>query len=188
MANIKPGYYKIYGTEQYEWNPISRSMIEDRSLWPKKIWALRLETPGLQPWKFTKSGDGFILESRGAPTGQDEGDVVAILNPRWNDYIEWVIDQPQDVAFFKIRTKDRKLFWTISEENGFAGRQIVLRKEGEGFQNFRLVRVDEDDFEAEEHGYNHGSGYRGRHRPGEEVDSEYDNHFSYGKRQKKFCS
>ncbi|KAK6335177.1 hypothetical protein TWF718_010614 [Orbilia javanica] len=186
--SFAPAQYYIYGSGPFANRTVSRSTIEDRSLFPKQIWLL---SPGTQisfPWTVIKSDTGYVFQSRGASIGEDEEAVVAIINERWNTYIDWTVEPVQnDEDIYRIRTQDGK-YWTIEEERGRAGNRIVLRNSGEGVQDFRIVRINTDLTEEEyEYAY-HRTNHREHRGSGKGLDADPQSRFGYGKRQKTFCS
>ncbi|KAK6511792.1 hypothetical protein TWF481_000698 [Arthrobotrys musiformis] len=202
--------YFIYGSDSFTERPISRSAYEDRSLGPKQIWLLPEGTRGLVPWNIVKSDFGYIFQSRGAPTGEAEGAVVAILNENWDPYIQWIVEPvPNDQNLFRycrplllvlysydVASTETFIYRALEFGHGIGNtgqwknKEAALATEdkGQGAQNFRIVRAN---LNPNEEGYefsHYSTNYSERHGFGKGLDADPQSHCDYGKRQKEFRS
>ncbi|KAK1217307.1 hypothetical protein PQX77_020046 [Marasmius sp. AFHP31] len=111
--SLESGKYEIKNAETF----INRHPIEDRSLNPKRIVSLPEDVQALYPWTVEKVDDKYLLKAGGAPTGEHEGHVYALL--MYQEKTEhWVLDpaeSPNSNCKFIIRTKDRKKGWVAQE-------------------------------------------------------------------------
>ncbi|KAK1230507.1 hypothetical protein PQX77_006435 [Marasmius sp. AFHP31] len=111
--SLESGTYEIKNAE----TSINRYPIEDRSLNPKRIISLPSDVKALHPWTVEKVDDKYLLKAGGAPTGQYEGHVYALLIDQ-EKAEHWVLDpaeSPNSSCKFIISTKDRKKGWVAQE-------------------------------------------------------------------------
>ncbi|KAK6515805.1 hypothetical protein TWF281_004395 [Arthrobotrys megalospora] len=122
------GYYSVKSV--VDGRHIFRSPIEDLSLRPKSIWALKIGAPEPRPWLVRHKGDYTDLEALGAPTGvyrSDDKRPFAFLIEM--DYtLGWILEPVDDAppGTFRIKTKEGNRYWEVETEELAFGRLIKL--------------------------------------------------------------
>ncbi|RVD85123.1 uncharacterized protein DFL_003454 [Arthrobotrys flagrans] len=147
--SFRPGLYtiasNIEGSERY----VSRAPVEDRSLLPKRIWALSsgIQDPSRGIW-LIRSIDGYIdLEIRGAHTGVvnlDRSKPFAFLIDVSSE-IGWILEPARSPGTFKIKTKDGLRYWQTSGEEEHFGQLIVLAERSDDPRQEFIFRFREDE-------------------------------------------
>ncbi|GAW08181.1 serine protease inhibitor [Lentinula edodes] len=118
--SLETGRYLIHNGN----NIVSRNLAEDRSLKPKRIVLLEPTDKIELTWIIEKSGDGYILNNRGAPTAPIEDNVFALLVHQ-EGAAKWTIEavpRHGKNAYF-IKGSDGK-GWVAPDK---VGEQIIYR-------------------------------------------------------------
>jgi len=163
LPEIQNGIYEIHNHQSGD--IVFRHPVQDRSLFPKPIFALR---PGIRPsgrWNVEKKSGGYILKAPNAPTGiwqrgDDEGDhVYAFIAGEKDGPVEWEITEvltTQQRRGFIIETvldSGKRVGWSAYGEGDQRGVQVAVRPlpAAQSFPPqyfpsdvFEFVRIDRD--------------------------------------------
>ncbi|KAF3931386.1 hypothetical protein ABW19_dt0200694 [Dactylella cylindrospora] len=176
--SIRQGLYEIISPADGDSRLVYRSPIEDLSLRPKPIWALKVGYTA-RPWVVEKTEKGYILKALGAPVGVDPGrkDMpFAFLIEEWGKDYEWTLEPVQSGSGQAYRIKGKHgLYWTTSQEEKAFGRLIEFGDKNDGPEQIFYFKLVGENSDAQRTKY-------------DLEEEEFQSRFSNGRKEKKFCA